>query len=155
MADKNIKKIVVSKNDLPPVNSDEEKYIVRFRIVSEDRNRSSHWSPQYLISPKPLAVEAYKNLTVTKLAGLITLTWDPETVAVNQPNYDIFVAWGTGTIGEGVGAFEYYATVSTNFAVIPIPTGKTTTDIIIQTASYPRKVIDSLKIADTGVIATV
>lgn len=148
----NIKKVIVSKNSLPPVNSDEETYIVRFRVVSEDRNRSSHWSPQYLV--KPLVVEAYKNMTVTKLPGVLSITWDAESASVTQPNYDIFVAWGEGTVLEGVGEYSYFATSQSNFIMIPIPSGKTTTDIIIQTASYPRKIISALKIGSTGVILT-
>ena len=46
----------IPKNDLPPVESD-NVYSVRFRVVSEDKNRTSHWSPVFVIeSTTPVAV---------------------------------------------------------------------------------------------------
>ena len=48
MADRGIKKAVVLSGDLPePINGGQ--YLVRYRIVSEDRNRRSHWSPIYYV----------------------------------------------------------------------------------------------------------
>jgi hypothetical protein len=47
MADTNIKKLRILKSSLPPVDHDTEKYNVRYRVISEDRNRTSHWSPIY------------------------------------------------------------------------------------------------------------
>lgn len=48
MADKGIKKAVVLSGSLPePL--DGGQYLVRYRIVSEDRNRRSHWSPIYYV----------------------------------------------------------------------------------------------------------
>lgn len=149
-----IKKIIIPKNDLPPVNSDTEKYVVRYRIVSEDQNRASHWSPQYLLAPKPLTVEEQKNIEISPSSNVIFVTWEPEIQFVSQPDYDIWVAWGT--TGPGVGLFDYYATVSSNFAVIPISVvGATLVQVIIQTASYPRKRIDKLIVADSGVVSIV
>ena len=40
-----IKKIRVEQDSLPTINSTTEKYDIRYRIVSEDKNRTSHWSP--------------------------------------------------------------------------------------------------------------
>lgn len=41
------KKIIIPKEELPPVRSDAEAYLVKFRIVSEDKNRFSYWSPVF------------------------------------------------------------------------------------------------------------
>jgi hypothetical protein len=43
MADANIKKVTIKKSSLPPIDHDSQKYNIRYRIVSEDKNRNSHW----------------------------------------------------------------------------------------------------------------
>ncbi len=47
MVDKNIKKNIILKKDLPGFIGDptQLKYELRYRIISEDKNRLSHWSP--------------------------------------------------------------------------------------------------------------
>jgi hypothetical protein len=47
MADSGIKQTIIKSSDLPNVlgNDTELKYTLRYRIVSEDKNRFSHWSP--------------------------------------------------------------------------------------------------------------
>lgn len=47
MADPNIKKNVILKKDLPSVIGDNTtlNYEIRYRVISEDKNRVSHWSP--------------------------------------------------------------------------------------------------------------
>jgi hypothetical protein len=50
MADAGIKKVIISKKNLPSIFGTDQKYVVRYRIVSEDRNRTSHWSAQYKLA---------------------------------------------------------------------------------------------------------
>jgi hypothetical protein len=45
MPDAGIKKVTIFKNELPAVNANNVSYSVRYRIVSEDKNRFSAWSP--------------------------------------------------------------------------------------------------------------
>jgi hypothetical protein len=42
------KKVILEKKDLPPLSPD-GKYLIRYRIISEDKNRTSHWSPIYAL----------------------------------------------------------------------------------------------------------
>jgi len=51
MADLGIKKYRQKYIDLPPISVNSQGYSIRYRIISEDRNRTSHWSPVYLIVP--------------------------------------------------------------------------------------------------------
>lgn len=51
MADPGIKQYRQAPADLPAINSINEGYTLRYRVISEDRNRVSHWSPAYLIIP--------------------------------------------------------------------------------------------------------
>ena len=51
MADIGIKKATVLAANLPEPLTPPEQYLVRYRIVSEDRNRRSHWSLIYYVNP--------------------------------------------------------------------------------------------------------
>lgn len=74
----------IPRNQLPPVESD-NVYSVRFRIISEDKNRISHWSPIYIIdSVLPVIVSG--DLVVN--GPIITAVWGDEE---GRPYYDVFV----------------------------------------------------------------
>lgn len=74
----------IPRNQLPPVESD-NVYSVRFRIISEDKNRISHWSPIYIIdSVTPETVNG--DLVVN--GPIITAVWGDEE---GRPYYDVFV----------------------------------------------------------------
>jgi hypothetical protein len=51
MPDRGIKKAIIQSTNLPEPLISQGQYLVRYRIVSEDRNRRSHWSPIYYIDP--------------------------------------------------------------------------------------------------------
>lgn len=136
------------------------EYIVRFRIISEDRNRVSHWSPQYFISPVPNDLESAedKNIVVTNTGGLLVAKWNVSAKAnedlSKNPSaasaaYDVYVAWGSQTAGTG--ELQYFSTVVGNSTVIPVEDGKASYRILVQAMSYPRKVVPSVAIADSGV----
>jgi hypothetical protein len=40
-----IKNVVIPTEDLPPLQPQQTNYVIRYRVVSEDKNRSSAWSP--------------------------------------------------------------------------------------------------------------
>lgn len=64
------KKVSISVKDLPSMTSD-GKYLIRYRIVSEDKNRISAWSPiykvpaPYLTNPVTAAVSNGSKITYT------------------------------------------------------------------------------------------
>ena len=51
MVDANIKKVTQSFSEMPPLSSITEGYDIRYRIISEDKNRLSHWSELSLVQP--------------------------------------------------------------------------------------------------------
>ena len=131
-------------------------YIVRYRIVSEDRNRISHWSPQYSLSPVSTTKAADDGIFLQTANGTLSVTWD---IPANSTlkDFDVYVAWGTGTtqpgVNEGVGSYTYQATVSGNFFSMPIPdVGYTRVSVAIQTRTYPRKYWPEIVSAKTSVI---
>lgn len=46
-----VKKVTVEKKDLPPLSPNGE-YLIRYRVISEDKNRTSHWSPIYTLDSR-------------------------------------------------------------------------------------------------------
>lgn len=152
MADKNIKKVIINKASLPALNGDLEKYVVRYRIISEDRNRISHWSPQFYISPNPLVPGSTDNISIVQVGSSIVASWPLEGDS-EIPASDVFVAWGNSP--GVVGAYEYHATITANSTTIPIPAGKVAVDIKVQLAVYPRKLVEARFIAESGVQALV
>lgn len=155
-----IKKVRVLKNDLPPINSDRGKYLVRYRIISEDRNRISHWSPQFEISPSPLDLTAAedKNIDLALIGESLIAKWNISAWAqeefaknptLSTASYDVYVAWGS-SLGS-VGPLDYYATVSGNYISIPREVGALSVRVAIQNLTYPRQYLESVAIADSGV----
>jgi hypothetical protein len=83
MAD-GIKKVVLKKESLPPIGPDNE-YQIRYRIISEDRNRASFWSPIFRLQGEDV-VESVGSVSVS---GDITFAvWNDEQ---ENPGYDVFV----------------------------------------------------------------
>ncbi len=129
-------------------------YVIRYRVVSEDRNRVSHWSPQYLLSPSQIVQNPGENIIDNKVSGgLIFVSWKlPKDYRDKEKSetgsFDVYVAWGTTT--AGVGVYQYYSTVSGTSAVIPIPAGMQRYQIAIQNRTYPiRRRVGNLTIAET------
>lgn len=157
-----IKKVNISRDNLPPINANEGVYIVRYRIISNDRNRISHWSPQFAVSPIPVDFEAAedKNIAISQAGSTLIAKWNVSAKAQEEfnknPNleltsYDVYLAWGTSPTSTD--PLEYYATSSGNYITIPIPTGKESVRIAVQSITYPRQYTPSVAIADSGVIA--
>ncbi len=74
MADQNTKQFRVPLVDLPPIASETEGYSIRYRVISEDRNRTSHWSPVYLVVPDFTYVPALINYSSG--GQVATFIWD-------------------------------------------------------------------------------
>ena len=78
-------------------------HYVRYRVISEDRNRQSHWSPVYVVRVPDFDYLGVVDVTPSDTA--ITAIWGDE---YNRPRYDVYVRWGnsldkiviTSSIGE-------------------------------------------------------
>jgi hypothetical protein len=89
------KKVTIEKKDLPPLTPD-GKYLIRYRIISNDRNRTSHWSPIYTLNATSLIKTVTANIEVTP--SDIIATWGDANKAAL---YDIFVSYKiSGTWGN-------------------------------------------------------
>lgn len=74
MSDANIKQLRIPIEDMPPIASITEGYSVRYRVISEDRNRLSHWSPVYLIVPDFTCIPG--TIHFASASQVATFTWD-------------------------------------------------------------------------------
>jgi hypothetical protein len=122
MADEVIKKIKITQDSLPTINSITEKYDVRYRIVSEDKNRTSHWSPIINIDPQYIYVPG--NITIVS-SGITTIAWDTVTIKIGTntirqaKDYDVWVKWSKAA---GLGDFNYVQRISGNSITLVHPT---------------------------------
>ena len=131
-----VKKAIILKSSLPAVNSDTSAYTVRYRIISEDKNRTSHWSPIFVTNSIPIeSVNGALSITET----IVTAVWGDE---VNRPSYDVFVKFDSGD-------FIYHGTSTVhNYAFLN--TGTTSVHVKIQISSSTKEVKPTLVIFDSG-----
>ena len=132
-----VKKAIILKSSLPAIDSDSAGYVVRYRIVSEDKNRTSHWSPTFTTNAVPIqSVNGALSITET----IITAVWGDE---LNRPAYDIFVKFDSGSFAyHGTSAVHNYSFLNT---------GTTSVHVKVQVSSSVKEVKAGLVIFDSGV----
>lgn len=152
MADANIKKVIISKSDLPAIDGNTFSYNVRYRLISEDKNRTSHWSRIYNIdatSQIPVAPFSYSYIKETVNTELgtntaIRLNWNIPTTYVGS-TFDIFVK-------RDAGAYSYQGTSFTNTYVVLRESTETSITILVQMPTYPKIQTLSAKLLETVAI---
>lgn len=127
MADSQVKKVIIKKEDLPAFNGITQSYTVRYRIVSEDKNRNSHWSPYYSVTkeePEQVAC------SVQVIENAVNMVWKQPTSTVKQ--YDLYFKLNGGS-------WTYVASsTSTQFSTL-IDESTTTIQVAVQLPTYPRQ----------------
>jgi hypothetical protein len=132
-----IKKAIITKSSLPALDSETGAYLVRYRVISEDKNRTSHWSPTFNTNPVEISsVSGALSITQT----IITAVWGDE---LNRPSYDVFVKFDSGS-------FFYHGTTTVhNYAFLN--TGTTSVHVKVQVASSVKEIKSGLVIFDSGI----
>lgn len=139
MADSGIKKVIIPKASLPSVNQ-LNQHIVRFRIVSEDRNRTSEWSQKFLINGSPVSQIDSEYMVSGRL---VTIVWGTQDA---RAAYDIFVKLDSGD-------FLYHgSSSSTTYSFIN--QAVSTLKYAIQIQSIDRLYNPSLKIYESETITS-
>jgi uncharacterized protein (DUF2141 family) len=141
MADANIKKLRILKSSLPPIDHDTEKYNIRYRVISEDRNRVSHWSPIYNSDGVDLVVTSG---AVSKTGDVITAVWGDQN---DFPEYDVFVKFDSGDF--------FYHGKSKVHSYSFLKTGTTTVRVKVQVISSKKEIKAALNIFDSGTVSLV
>lgn len=142
MADAGIKKATLLYGQLPFVRYDENNlfYDLRYRIISEDKNRASFWSPvKRVIVPStteadlPYTTEArieVHSVNVDAGRKSITATWtfpqeesefnlDPAKAELERrfsltTQFDIFIRWSANNTGNSWADWKYETRISSN-----------------------------------------
>ena len=152
MTDPNIKKVTINKSELPAIAASDFTYNIRYRVISEDKNRTSHWSRIYNLSatqqiPVTNLPYSYVKETVTTDTGVNTalrINWTiPSNLNINT--FDIFVK-------RDAGAYLYYGTAYTNTYVVLRESTETSIRILVQAPTYPKEVTTSAKLFETAAI---
>ena len=130
-----IKKFTTSISDMPPINSINEGYSIRYRVISSDKNRISHWSPVYLVQPDYTLVPG--SIVFNKAGSIATVVWDSAEITkiyngttysiIKSHEYDIWVRWDRGA---GNGDWLYKQRIDTTSLSLPIPNTWTINGIV-------------------------
>lgn len=136
MADLGIKKVIIKKSSLPAIDFDSLGYIFHYRIISEDKNRVSHWSPINIVLGDTItAVSGALQISQT----IITAVWGDEE---NRPKYDIFVGFDELVpVYHGTSPIHTYSFINT---------GTTNVRVVIQIEASIKQLSQSLQIYDSG-----
>jgi hypothetical protein len=98
------KKVIIKQSDLPPINSDTNSHVIRFRIVSDDGNRSSHWSPIYSVDPVAISkITAYSS---SHTASSATVTWTIP-VSLQDVKLDVYLRLSGQANADNTTAFPW------------------------------------------------
>lgn len=130
MADLGIKKIKISQANLPPINSEIEGYSVRYRIVSDDKNRTSQWSP--IVQINPGYTYTLGDIVFNKNGSIAQQAWDAVTIIkdgniIRQAHeYDIWVRWDRNDGGDWI----YKQRIDGTNISFPIPTTYTINGVV-------------------------
>ncbi len=140
-----VKKVNIEKKDFPPLSPNGE-YLLRYRIISEDKNRNSHWSPVYKLDATPFIQDVDSNIEVTP-AGIL-ITWGDQNKA---PLHDIFISFKIGGTWQsyfyhGSSALSYY-TLEQPIRPTAIGYGATDVKAVIQLAGIEKARNDILTIS--------
>lgn len=124
-----IKRIIIPKGDLPYKNAFTDEYFVRYRLISDDRNKFSHWSPVFPIIPQFYYSSSV--FSISKQSTHVSLIWDPVKVKLSQnadyydsadtvdveKEYDVWIRWSKADLGD----WRFYSRIEGSSININIP----------------------------------
>jgi hypothetical protein len=140
--DKGIKNVVIKKDVLGKVTSN-NSVVLRFRIVSEDKNRKSAYSQIFVAESGEVFVGVGD---VNIIGNTILVNWSSGEASI-QILYDIFVGFDSAT------PTFLASTGSSNYSFLK--TGTESVRIIVQASSINPVLNNDLKIYDSGIVSLV
>jgi hypothetical protein len=158
-----IKRIVIPFSELPGADSQNFSYNVRYRIISDDKNRVSHWSRIYNIDASidvdgnpviPALVYSTVNENAVPSGGgvieTVRLNWQVPAENEQFRMFDIFLKrCASGACSE---AYEYLATTTGNNYTVAKSGSETHFQFLVQTPVYPKEVTASAQLFETDPI---
>ena len=142
MADKGIKNVVIKKEFLGKVTSSNSR-VVRFRIVSEDKNRKSAYSKIFITGSDAVVIGAGD---INKVGNTILVNWTTGQSSI-QITYDIFVGFD--------GAIPTYLDSTGSKSYSFLKNGTQSVRVIVQISSTSPQLADYLEVYDSGLFGLV
>ena len=164
MADLNIKKVTIPKEELPSIDGSSFSYNIRYRIVSDDKNRSSHWSRVYNLDAAtdvtgtnliPSLDYNYVKENANNASGpvkVVRLSWIIPVDYANFKIFDIFIKRKISGVWDA--SYSYLGTASTNNYTITELGTETQIQVLVQTPTYPKAISTAAKLFETIQITT-
>lgn len=140
--DPGIKNVVIKKELLGKV-TESNKTVLRFRIVAEDKNRKSSYSP--IVFTPSAQVDAGTG-DIRQLGNTLILSWASANLST-QRLYDVFIGFDSSTPTYRT------TTESTNYSFLK--TGTTSVKAIVQVSSINPTLNQDLEIYDSGTFGLV
>lgn len=142
MADKGIKNVIIKKDLLGKVTSSNSR-IVRFRIVSEDKNRKSAYSKIFITGSEAVIIGPGD---INIIGNSIMINWSSGQKST-QMLYDIFAGF------DGATPVYVGTTASQNYSFLK--NGSQSVRAIVQASSINPELVDDLEIYDSGIVSLV
>lgn len=140
--DQGIKKVIIPKKDLPALFGKTSQYVIRYRFVSEDRNRTSHWSPQYKLDAQATQEIDYSISANTEL-NIINVVWNAQP---DMSEYDVYIKWASED-------WKFVSTVSTTSYSLLIKPGESSVQVAVQIPTFPKERFDQSTLFETDVVS--
>ena len=142
MSDKGIKNVIIKKDLLGKVTSSNSR-VVRFRLVSEDKNRKSAYSKIFIAGSDVVVIGPGD---INKVGNTILVNWTTGQASI-QITYDIFVGFdgATPTYLDSTGSKSY------SF----LKNGTQSVRVIVQISSTSPQLADYLEVYDSGLFGLV
>jgi hypothetical protein len=140
-----VKKVTIEKKDFPPLSPD-GKYLLRYRIISEDKNRTSHWSPIYDVDVSNFIDPVFGDLQISNNDRAINAFWEDSPIA---SSYDVFVSFGIYNVGTATiswGSYAYHGSSATTSYSFLRPTAVTDIRVKVQLSGIEKEVNPTLTI---------
>ena len=129
--------IVISKENFPEMDIYTQKYNIRYRIVSDNQNNFSYWSPIFQVDPEVIfwrgTIEIPGNMYLEKLgSSFVTVTWDSVSMykevggvltnIAELSSYDLWIKWA-GSSGANPSDWIYKERIFSTSVNINVPSG--------------------------------
>ena len=142
--DPGIKNIIIKKDLLGRVTSSNQK-ILRFRIVAEDKNRRSAYSPIFSTQSSDI-VPGVGRIVRDQDSNTILVNWSSGDVST-QILYDVFIGFDS--------AAPAYRTTTGSTSYLFLNTGTTSVRVVVQVGSINPILNTDLEIYDSGTVSLV
>jgi hypothetical protein len=158
MADKNIKKVILPPSKLLSANVEEgsliAKYLVRYRVISEDKTRTSAWSPKYAVEARTvqnIINSATVPYTIFSNGDRLTLSWTTPD-ALKSPTFDIYVSWSenNSTWTE----YSFAGTAAAESFTVAVKSGQKYVKFWNQITTFPKNKSNAAKLFETDSTST-